>query len=345
MIPIATGLIGFGMAGASFHAPLIAAEPRLALAAIASTRPYVVSERWPQVAVPADAAALIADPAIELVVIAAPNALHAPLARAALVAAKHVVIDKPFVADPADGAALIELAGGRQRVLAVFHNRRWDGDFRTVEAVLAGGRLGEVRLAEMHWDRLRPAIKRGWREVPGDGSGLLSDLGPHLVDQALRLFGPPHTVTATLLAQRPEAEVDDYFAVTLGYPSVQVILSASTLVASPRPRFALHGTRGSFVKHGLDSQEAVLRAGGSPGDPGFGEDAPESYGTLTADGANERVPTVRGDWGRFYAGVAEAIATGVPPPVSAGEALAGLKLIALARQSARDGRTLAVPGG
>ncbi len=338
---VRTGLIGFGLAGKALHAPLIAAEPRLALAAVVTSRVAEVAERHPTATVLPTAAALLADPAIDLVVIATPNHLHAPLARAALEANKHVVVDKPFVTDLADARSLIELARERGRMLSVFHNRRWDGDFLTVARLVRERTLGDVMLAKLHWDRFRPAIKRGWREVPGDGAGLLADLGPHLVDQALQLFGMPETVTAGLAAQRAEAAVDDYFTLSLGYGALRVRLGASTLVADPRPRFALHGTRGSFVKHGVDPQEAVLRAGGSPDDAGFGDEPPESNGRLTiGDLPGERVATERGVWRCFYAGVAAAVLDGAPPPVAPEEALTGLHLLALARRSAAEGRTL-----
>ncbi|PAX07767.1 oxidoreductase [Sphingomonas lenta] len=338
---IRVGLIGYGLAGSAFHAPLVAAEPRMRLAAVASSRPDAVRAALPDVAVVADADALVADPSVDLVVVATPNQLHAPLARATLETGKHVVVDKPFVTDPAEGEALIDLARERGRVLSVFHNRRWDGDFLTVEKLVRAGVLGDVMLAEFCWDRFRPDIKRGWREQPGDGAGLLADLGPHLVDQAFRLFGPPQAVRGDVAAQRGQAAVDDWFDLTLFYGRTRVRLSASTLVADPRPRFALHGTKGGFVKYGIDPQEARLRAGGSISAPGFGEDGDDLRGRLTiGDAAPERVPTERGDWRRFYAGVADAILDGAPPPVDPAEALAGLRLLELARRSAAEGRTL-----
>ena len=341
---INVGVIGFGLAGKSFHAPLVDAVERLKLAGIVTSRKDEVAEAFPGVAVVPTAEALIADPSIDLIVIATPNELHAPLARAGLEAGKHVVIDKPFAVDPADGAALIELAAARGLVLSVFHNRRWDAAFLTVLDILGGGALGEVILPERRGDRFRPAIQPGWREATVEqGGGMLADLGPHLIDQALQLFGTPEAITADIAAQRPDVVVDDYFELTLHYGARRVILSASTLVVAPRPRFALHGTSGSFVKHGLDPQEAMLRASASANDAGYGEEGPEAFGTLTAaDGQPELVPSIRGDWRRYYEGVADAILDGAPPPVDPADALIGLNLIALARQSAAEGRRLAV---
>jgi scyllo-inositol 2-dehydrogenase (NADP+) len=320
---IRAGLIGRGMAGTVFHAPLLRAMEGVELAAIAGS---------------ADAAALIAHPAIDLIVIATPNTTHAPLAEAALKAGKHVVIDKPFAVSSDEAEALIALAGTQQRLLTVFHNRRWDGDFLTVEALIRSGRLGQTMLYQAHWDRLRPAIKQGWREVPAQGAGLLWDLGPHLIDQALRLFGRPHTIHADIAVQREDAAVDDYFQLTLDYGRMRAILGASTLVADPRPRFDLHGTDGSFRKYGLDPQEARLRAGEAVSDE-LGTDG--AHGTLTsATGGRETVPTIPGRYLSFYEAVASAIRGDGPVPVDPADALDGLRLIELALESARTGRRL-----
>ena len=336
---IQVGLIGYGLAGASFHAPLIAAVPGLRLAAVVTSRAAEVAATWPDVAVIADAPTLLADPAIDLVVIATPDHLHAPLAKAALEAGKHVVIDKPFVTDPADGAALIALAEARGLVLTAFHNRRWDADFLTVADLLRRGVLGAIALAELRWDRFRPAIKAGWRE--DEGAGLLNDLGPHLIDQAIQVFGMPDALSADIATQRSGAATEDYFELTLLYGTRRVIVSAATLLAAPRARFALHGTDGSFVKHGIDPQEAVLRDGGSPRDPGYGREEPAAFGILTyPDGSREPVPSARGDWRRFYAGMVAAIRDGDPGPVPAIEALDVIRLIALARRSAAEGKRL-----
>jgi scyllo-inositol 2-dehydrogenase (NADP+) len=327
---IRTALIGRGMAGTVFHAPLIRAVPELELAAVAGS---------------ADAAAAIADPATDLVVVATPNSTHFPLAAAALEAGKHVVIDKPFAVTSAEADALIALAAERGRMLTVFHNRRWDGDFMSVRALVEAGRLGEVALFEAHWDRFRPAIKQGWRETEGEGTGLFFDLGPHMIDQALQLFGPPEAVTADIAVQRAAARVDDYFHVTLRYGRMRAILSASTLSAKPRPRFLIFGSEGAFEKHGLDPQEAALKAGGVPEDPGFGEDEPRLHGVFTdAQGISETVPTVRGRYLSFYEGVAEAILRGGAPPVDPADARLGLRIVELARLSAAEGRTVSLDG-
>ncbi|WP_404338257.1 oxidoreductase [Sphingomonas sp. MMS12-HWE2-04] len=340
---IRTGLIGYGLGGSAFHAPLIEAVPGLALAAVVSSRGEQVQAAHPGAAVLSDPQALFADPDIDLVVISTPNDTHVPLAEAALRAGKHVVLDKPLSPRPEQGEALIALARAQGRLLSVFHNRRWDGDFLTVQRLIGDGRLGDVMLYEARWDRFRPAIKPGWREEPGDGAGLFLDLGPHLIDQALQLFGRPEAVSADIVAQRAAARVDDYFEVTLHYGARRAILSAASLVVANRPRFAVHGSGGSFVKFGLDPQEAALRAGARADDPRHGLDDPAHHGVFTdADGTREAIETERGDYRRFYAGVAAAIAGGAPVPVDPADAVLGLRLIALARQSAAEGRRLTV---
>ncbi|HEY0413068.1 MAG TPA: Gfo/Idh/MocA family oxidoreductase [Allosphingosinicella sp.] len=322
---IRVGLVGYGLAGSVFHAPLIAATPRMTLTAVMTSReaPHAVL----------DLELLLGR--ADLVVIASPHRSHFPLARRALEAGKHVVVDKPFTVTVAEADALIALAAERERVIVPFHNRRWDGDFLTVETLLP--RLGEVSLFEAHWDRFRPGLREGWKEDPEQAAGLLIDLGPHLVDQALRLFGLPEAVGADLLAQRPGSRVDDYFALTLHYGRMRALLCASTLVAAPRPRFAVHGTAGSFVRFGIDPQEEALKAGADPREAG--RDAGQGMLTL-ADGTRQAVPTERGRYLDFYGGVADAILDGAPVPVEAADAREGLRILEAARESSREGRVV-----
>jgi scyllo-inositol 2-dehydrogenase (NADP+) len=338
---IRAGVIGYGLGGMAFHAPLIEAVPGLELAAIATSRAEDVHARYPDVQV-TDAQALIADPAIQLVAISTPNDTHFPLAKAALEAGKHVVIDKPFAVSVAEGEELIALAKSRGLVLCPFHNRRWDGDFLTVRALVESGRLSEILLFEAHWDRFRPALVQPWKESLAAGSGQLPDLGPHMFDQILLLFGMPEAVSGDLEVQREGGEIDDYFALTLHYGERRVILASSRLIAAPRPRFGIHGRGGSFVKFGLDPQEGALRAGGRPGDPGYGVEDAAQHGVLTLpDGTQETIASEHGDYRRFYAGVAAAIADVAAVPVDPADAVAGLRIIELARQSAAQGRRLA----
>jgi scyllo-inositol 2-dehydrogenase (NADP+) len=346
--PIGVGLVGYGLGGSVFHAPLIQAEPGLRLHAVATSRADQVGRELPGVRVVASAEELLEDPAVELVVVAAPNAVHHRLAAAALGAGRHVVVDKPFTLSVAEADELIALAAAADRRLSVFHNRRWDGDFLTVRRCLEAGLLGEVSSFASRYDRFRPVPKGGWKEEAVPGSGVLWDLGPHLVDQALELFGMPATVWADLAVQRPGVEAVDYVHLVLGYGRLRVLLHAGMEVREPGPRFEVHGDRGSFVAWGMDTQEEALRAGGRPGDPGWGSEPPDRHGTLACEVAglelHARVTGVPGDYGAFYAAMAAAVAGDGPVPVAPPEARATVLLIELALQSSRDGRVVEVAG-
>ena len=335
------GLVGYGLAGAVFHAPLIRSVPRLRLAAIATRREGQVMADHSGVAVHPTPEVLIAEPGIDLVVIASPNETHFPLARAALEAGKHVVVDKPFTITSAEADELIALAARRGRLLSVFQNRRWDADFRTVRSCIEQGLLGEVASYEAHFDRFRPAIKQGWREQEAPGSGILYDLGAHLIDQALVLFGPPRAVTADLLAQRSGARTVDYFHLTLDYGARRAIVRSSTLVPEPGPRFAVHGDGGSFLKYGIDGQEDALKAGVRPGAPEWGREDPRWYGTLvTAGGERRPIESLPGAYEAYYEGIAAAILDGAPPPVRAEEARDVIRVIEAAMKSSAERRTI-----
>lgn len=342
---VGVGLIGYGLAGAVMHAPLITSNARLRLRAVVSSRAEQLQRELPQVRVTATAE-LLRDPEIELVVIATPNGTHFDLARSALNAGKHVVVDKPFTTSVSEADALIALAAERERALSVFHNRRWDGDFLTVRQLFAERRLGTIFLCESRFERFRPSIRLGWREQAQQGSGVLFDLGSHLLDQAMQLFGVPRAITADVLAQRPGARTDDYFHLVLEYDRLRVLLHAASLVRDPGPRFVVHGDAGSFCKPGLDPQEEALRGGARPGMPGWGCDAPEHHGRLvTADGRRETVPTVPGAYQEFYDGMATCILENALPPVSARDARDVIWLIEAARQSAADRRTVSLTSG
>ncbi|WP_438034324.1 oxidoreductase [Sorangium sp. So ce204] len=337
------GLVGYGLAGAVFHAPLIRSVPRLRLAAIATRREGQVMADHSGVAVHPTPEVLIAEPGIDLVVIASPNETHFPLARAALEAGKHVVVDKPFTITSAEADELIALAARRGRLLSVFQNRRWDADFRTVRSCIEQGLLGEVASYEAHFDRFRPAIKQGWREQAAPGSGILYDLGAHLIDQVLVLFGPPRAVTADVLAQRSGARTVDYFHLTLDYGKRRVIVRSSTLVPEPGPRFAVHGDGGSFLKHGIDGQENALKAGTRPGVPEWGREDPRWFGTLvTASGERRVIESLPGAYEAYYEGIAAAILDGAPPPVRAEEARDVIRVIEAAMKSAAERRTISL---
>jgi len=335
------GLVGYGFAGVTFHAPLIGHSGRTAVAAIVSSQAERATGDWPAARIYADLDAMLADPGIECVVIATPNDTHFEFASRALEAGKHVVVDKPITLNAADARALAGIASQRKLLLAPFHNRRWDGDFRTVQALVASGRLGRITHFESHFDRFRPEVRQRWRENADSGGGLLYDLGPHLVDQALALFGVPETISATVGAYRDGAKADDYVHLQLGYADKQVVLHASALSALEAPRFTVHGTRGSYLKAGLDVQEDQLKAGLRPGQQGWGKNLPgiirQVDGELDVRG---ELATLDGAYQEFYRMVAASIQDGLPPPVAASDAVTVLEILDLARQSAVDGRRL-----
>ena len=339
---IRVGLIGYGYAGRTFHAPLIRAVPGLDLRLIGSRDPARVAADLPGVAVIADPYAVATAEAVDLVVIATPNDTHAPLARAALAAGKHVVVDKPFTLDLAEARALRTEAGRRNRLLAVFHNRRWDSDFLTVRAAIADGLIGPVRHWESHFDRFRPQVRDRWREGAGPGGGIWYDLGPHLLDQALLLFGLPERVTANLARLRPGARADDWAHVVLDYPDLRVVLHASMLVAGGSPRFLAHGEAGSLIKRGADRQEQQLLAGLAPGAPGWGVD-PDDLELHDGTGRVTHRPAVAGDQRRFYRGVAASIAQGAIDDTAALAAVRVMACLEAAFTSARTGASVALP--
>jgi len=348
MIRIPVGLIGFGSASRVFHAPVISATQGLELAAVVERHGDTASRLYPAVRVFRDAASLFDSGAVRLVVVATPNATHFDLARQALLTGHDVVVDKPFTSSYEEGRELSRLASSLARLLSVFQNRRWDGDFLTVRRLIESGILGRVTLFESRFDRYRPARRTSsWRETEGPGAGLLFDLGPHLIDQALVLFGLPEAVTADVRTERDDAVVDDAFDVVLHYPGIRAILRAGMLACDPAPRFRVQGTQGSYTKHGLDPQENALKAGGVPGSPGWGEEDESLWGTLATASAGgliqkRTVRTEPGNYLRYYANVRDAIVGAAPLGVGPHDGCRVIRILELARESSRLRRTLEV---
>ncbi|WP_338845830.1 oxidoreductase [Massilia sp. W12] len=344
--PIRVGLIGYGLAGATFHAPLLQALPVYRLTAVASSQAELLASRLPQARVVTAPEALFDDAQIDLIVIAAPNQQHFPLAQAALRAGKHVVVDKPFTLSSTEARSLIGLAQQRGLQLSVFHNRRWDGDFLALKDLLAQQSLGELNTFVSRIDRFRPQVRARWREQDAAGGGLLFDLAPHLLDQALQLFGQPHALYADLAQQRSGAQGVDYFQLHLyyrQYPALRVQLGASCLTAAAGPRFLLHGMRGSWCKYGMDGQEDALRAGLQPLSAGW-HVAQERATLYDESGVAHEIALKPGNWCEFYAALAPALLTGGAPPVSAEDALQGILLLEAAQRSAASGQRLIVDG-
>jgi predicted dehydrogenase len=333
-------LVSYGYAGKIMHAPLIAATAGLELIAVGSSNPARVHADLPAVHV-AGYRDVVVRPDVDLVVIATPNDTHHELARLALSAGKHVVVDKPLAVALHEAHELRRLAQASGRLLSSCHFQRWSSDFLTVRRLVDDGRLGRVVHFESHYDRYRPEVPQRWRDLPGAGTGIWFDLGPHLLDQALQLFGPPQAVQAHLALLRTGAKAVDYFHVMLRYDGLRVILHGSNLVAGGSPRFVIHGTAASYVKHGSDPQEPALKRGERPGGPGWGRD--ELDGVLHEPGGRrETIPTVPGDWRVYYAGVRDAIVHQAPDPVPPDDAVAMMALLERGVHSAERGCELDV---
>ncbi|MET9829860.1 Gfo/Idh/MocA family oxidoreductase [Streptomyces sp. NPDC006385] len=348
--PLRVGLIGYGLAGSVFHAPLIATTEGLALDTVVTSNPERQEQaraEHPGVRVAATPDALLARAAdLDLVVIASPNKTHVPLATAALKAGLPVVVDKPIAGTAAEARDLAALAEERGLLLSVFQNRRWDNDFLTLRKLLAEGELGDVWRFESRFERWRPQPKGGWRESgdPAEIGGLLYDLGSHVVDQALVLFGPVTQVYAEAVVRRAGAETDDDTFIALTHANgVRSHLYVSATTAQLGPRFRVLGSKAGYVKYGLDPQEAALREGRRPGAGGDWGTEPESMwgrvgaGESPLTGGGRVEPTLPGDYPAYYAAVAKALPTGGPNPVTALEAASALDVLEAARRSARDG--------
>ncbi|MEU2283270.1 Gfo/Idh/MocA family oxidoreductase [Streptomyces sp. NPDC013178] len=352
--PLRVGLVGYGLAGSVFHAPLIAATEGLALDTVVTSNPERQEQaraEFAEVRVTATPDELL-DRAgdLDLIVIASPNKTHVPLATDALKAGLPVVVDKPIAGTAAEARELAALAEERGLLLSVFQNRRWDNDFLTLRRLLTDGELGDVYRFESRFERWRPQLKGGWRESgdPAEIGGLLYDLGSHVVDQALVLFGPVTQVYAESDVRRPGAETDDDTFIALTHANgVRSHLYVSATTAQLGPRFRVLGSRAGYVKYGLDPQEAALREGLRPG-PDWGTEPEELWGRVGAGGppsggespvtgGGRPVRTLPGDYPAYYAAVAKALTDGGPNPVTALEAAAALDVLEAARRSARDG--------
>ena len=339
---IRVGLIGYGYASKTFHAPLIAGTPGMALAAMSSSDATKVHADWPTVPVVSEPKHLFNDPNINLIVIPTPNDTHFPLAKAALEAGKHVVVDKPFTVTLSQARELDALAKSLGRLLSVFHNRRWDSDFLTVKALLSEGTLGEITFFESHFDRFRPQVRNRWREQAGPGSGIWYDLAPHLLDQAVNLFGLPVSMTVDLAQLRPGAQTTDYFHAILSYPQRRIVLHGTMVAAAESARYIIHGTRGSYVKFGLDPQEDRLKNGERLPQEDWGYDMRDGVVTKVEGETlvEETLLTSPGNYPAYYAAVRDALNGTGENPVPASQAIQIMELIELGIESAKHRATL-----
>lgn len=342
---MSVGLIGYGMAGRTFHAPVIQSVPNLRLKKVVERHTNEARKRYPWVEVVPDATALLQDEEIDLVVIATPNISHFDVARQSLKANKHVVVEKPFTTTSGQAQELIDLARQQNKVISVNHNRRWDGDFQTVKKLLEGRLLGRLVEYESHYNRFRNYPRpNAWREEEGAGSGILFDLGSHLIDQAQVLFGVPQMITSDIRVQRDFAKINDSFELILHYDDLKVTLKAGMLVREQSPRFILHGTEGSFVKYGFDPQEEALKRGFVPSESNWGIEPREQWGTLiTQVGGLDlegQVKTIAGCYQSFYQNIVDVISGRAELAVKPEEARNTIRIIELAIESSEQKRTI-----
>jgi predicted dehydrogenase len=346
---INVGLIGFGLAGCSFHAPVISRVPGLHLAAILQRTGSEAATAYPDAQIVRSLEELLAIPDIRLVVIASPNETHVPFARQCLAAGRDVVVDKPFATSYEEAAGLVEFAQKSGRLLTVYQNRRYDGDFQTIRQLVAAGTFGRIVRLETNYDRFRPNLKPdAWREKPVPGAGILFDIGPHLIDHAMQLLGRPEAVTADIRIERQGGLADDAFDVMFRYPnSMRAVLSSNILAATQRPRFLIFGTKGAFLKQTFDPQEMNLRRGEISKDKPWGAEPEENWGLLTlSEGTStsqRRIPSGTGDYRDYYANVRDVLLGQAQPAVTLPQALDVMRALELARESDAKRRTVPWP--
>ncbi|MEY8349487.1 oxidoreductase [Bacillus cereus] len=342
MKKIGVGIVGFGFSSTTFHIPLLQTIDEFDIRAVVSSKEEVVKEALPTVEVVHTIGELVKRDDIDLVVITSPNTTHFPFVKEAIIHGKHVVVEKPFVVSVEEGEELIRLAKEYNVVVSVYHNRRFDNDFLTIKKLVEEKQIGNVYTYEAHFDRFRPYVRDRWREKNLPGSGILYDLGSHLIDQVLHLFGKPDAVSADIVKQRPGAETDDYFHIVLHYGAKRVILHSSSYVKHAGPHFSVHGDKGSIVKYGMDSQEEQLKAGMKPGSAGYGEDSESNFAVLETEEEVKCIPTEVGCYEMYYKGIRDSIVSGAPVPVTAEEGLQVIRVIQAAIESSETGRVISL---
>jgi predicted dehydrogenase len=338
------GIVGFGLSGQVFHAPFIDVNPNFHLHTIVTTG-TLAAQKYPKALIVPSFDALLANPAIDLIIICSPNSLHYPQAKAAMLAGKHVIVEKPFTINSAEARDLIEISQQSGKHVFPFHNRRWDSDFLTLKHLISEGFLGKVVEYESRFDRFTPEISRAaWRYQQDEGGGTLFDLGIHLIDQAVSLFGTPEGVFARLFNQRAGSVTDDSFDLKLVYPELNVTLKAGVFVKEPGSRFQVHGTSGSYVKFGLDLQEAMLRKGKKPGSKGFGTEPLRQSGILNSEAFGKhfrgKYQTMTGNYMAFFENVHSVLVSGAETIVKPEDALLNIRIIEAARASQTDRRII-----
>ncbi|MFI5155090.1 MAG: Gfo/Idh/MocA family oxidoreductase [Chitinophagales bacterium] len=345
MQPLRVGVVGYGIAAQVMHLPFLTTMEEYKLVSILERHNDLSKEKYPYAKIVRSIDEMVADPSLDLVVITTPNDTHFPFTEKALRAGKHVVLEKPFTITSEEGMALVELANASKGKLSVFQNRRYVSDFLTVKKIIRENMLGEIVEYEAHYDRYRPEQKpNAWREKNIPGSGILYDLGAHLIDQALCLFGLPNSITADIRMQRPHAKVDDYFDLRLDYGFTRVILKSGMLVREPGPRFMVHGRLGSFLKSGEDVQEAALKLGVLPVAPDWGSDPEDQWGLLHTEIngkiIKEKYPSMQGSFGLYYKNLYKSLALGEPLREKPEHGYNTIRIVELAMESSRKRATV-----
>ncbi|WP_297338048.1 Gfo/Idh/MocA family oxidoreductase [Algoriphagus sp.] len=338
--PIRVAIVGFGSVAEKMHAPLIDVCPDLELQAVVERKSNTCEKKYPQVQTYRSLESLLEQDAADLIVITTPNEFHFPMAKLALEAGKHVVVDKPVTIFSKEAQELSDLAEKKNLLCSVFQNRRFDGDFKTIQQILQQNLLGRIVCLESHFDRFRPKIGENWREKNVPGNGITYDLGTHLIDQFVLAFGTPDAVSADIRMQRDHVVADDYFDITLDYGFLKARATAGVMVNAPTPKFLLLGEKGSYQKFGLDVQEAAFKVGEKPEGESWGVEPKEKYGTLYLENETLPYPTANGDYRVFYQNIADQILKGEEPLVRLSEAICVLKIIEAAFQSAHEGRKI-----
>ena len=338
--PVRTALVGYGSVAEKMHGPLIDICPDLEFAAVVERNSTRCEERYPKVRTFRRLDDLLEADAADLICITTPNEFHFPMAKQCLLAGKHVVVDKPVTIYSHEAEELEKIASEKGLVCSVFHNRRFDGDFRTLQEIVAQGTLGRLVYLESHFDRFRPTVTENWREKEVPGNGITFDLGSHLIDQVVLLFGPPQAIFADIQKQRKNAVADDYFDISLFYEGFKARVTAGVLVSVPTPKFILLGEKGAYQKYFLDVQEQAFKDGKKPEGPDWGVDPEERWGKLYLENEPHSYPTLPGDYRIFYQNVADAILKGESLKVTLPQTISVLKLIESAFISAKEGRKI-----
>ncbi|HUC81453.1 MAG TPA: Gfo/Idh/MocA family oxidoreductase [Flavisolibacter sp.] len=345
MQPIKTALLSYGMSGRIFHAPFLLVNPRFEFTAVWERSKNLAQERYPGVSTYRSLEELLSDEQVELVIVNTPNFTHYEYTKKALLAGKHVIVEKPFVVTAAEGEELIAIAKEKNVLLSVYQNRRFDSDYRTIKRIVEEGWLGEIVEAEFHFDRYKEEISaKSHKETPGPGTGALYDLGSHILDQALQLFGMPKAVFADICIMRPVSQVDDYFELLLYYTNLRVRLHSSYLVREPLPGYILHGTKGSFLKHKTNVQEEALDKNILPETENWGVEPEDQKGFLHTekDGQvlKQYIPSEKGNYNDYFTAIAAAIREGAPNPVTGEDGLKVIQIIEAAYESSQQKRVV-----